>query len=241
MSDDLRFDDFVPELRSATMQAEITGNKFVGYALIYDEVADLGDFTEESQRGSIRKVLSSQTTSIPFVYDHKTDRIPMAFSHAGTLKLAEDTRGMHVEADLPQKNPDADTLREQMERGEVRHMSYGFIAGRGNSRIEQRGGKPHRVITGYNAILDVSPTWCPVYRGTSAELRSALLAGIPDLSQLTDGGAHTQPDGRATEQDPPAGAGEEERSDQDQASGVDIHEVEFAARKRRLEIRSHDA
>lgn len=239
------FDVLVAESRSVALtDAEITGNKFTGYAAVYGEVADLGEFTEESQRGSFRKVLAAQRDPIPFVYDHKHDRIPMAFTHAGTLRLSEDTKGLYVEADLPSKNPDADTLREQMERGEVRHMSYGFIAGRGNSKVESRGNKPHRILTGYNVLLDVSPTWQPAYRGTSAELRNALLGALPDLSQQDLEGAHPQLEDGVTE-DTAADASavtdettveSEEEEDQEQRSGAEAAQAEAAARRRRLRM-----
>lgn len=251
------FDVLVAESRSVPLtEAEITGDKFYGYAAVYGEVADLGDFTEESQRGSFRKVLAAQREPIPFVYDHKHDRIPMAFTHAGTLRLSEDTKGLYVEADLPSKNPDADTLREQMERGEVRHMSYGFIAGRGNSKVEHRGSKPHRVLTGYNMLLDVSPTWQPAYRGTSAELRNALLGAIPDLSQTSETsetsetsqqdleGAHQQlEDGVTQEIATDAGPVEStsadvpsEESQEERSGAADDPMVAAAARRRRLQM-----
>jgi HK97 family phage prohead protease len=235
-----------PEMRSATMEAEISGDKFVGYAAVYDEIADIGDWTEESVRGSFRKVLSVQKQPVPFYYDHNDMHGPMA--HTGgeqpTMRLSDDTKGLHVEVpNLPKHHPHVAMLREQIERGEVRHMSYGFVAGRGNSKIENRGSeKPHRIITGYTALLDVSPTWRPAFSGTTAELRHALLGMIPDLSQRTDRGAHQQPDGGAT-QDPSLDVElvEEDTeatvdSEQEQRSGAEAALAAAAARSRRLQM-----
>jgi phage head maturation protease len=61
--------------------------------------------------------------------------------------------------------------------GDLKGMSIGFVVGRGNSRIEHRSGKVHRTITGFKKLLDCCVTFDPAYAGTSAEVRSAALAG----------------------------------------------------------------
>jgi HK97 family phage prohead protease len=146
------------------------GRTFTGYAAVFDHEADLGDFTESINRGAFRKALSTGG-NVPMLYDHNPGLPVLATTGGGTLKLKEDGRGLRVEADVA-RHFVGDAVREMVQRGDIRGMSFGFIAGAGNSRIEKRGGKPHRQLLGFNRLLDVSPTWDPAYQGTSAELRS---------------------------------------------------------------------
>lgn len=149
------------------------GLRFSGYAAVFDLEADLGDFTEEIRRGAFRKVLASGE-NVPMYWDHDPRTPPLATTRSETLKLSEDTRGLRVEAELDDGHYMTSTLRSMIRRGDVTGMSFGFIAGSGNSMVAMRNGRPHRVLTGFNSLLDVSPTWNPAYEGTSAELRSAL-------------------------------------------------------------------
>lgn len=146
------------------------GWNFRGLAAVFDHVADLGDFTEEVGRGSIRKGLKN-SPNVPMVYDHNMSLPILATTGGGTLGLKEEARGMDVRTTLPQHFI-GEAVRELVKRGDIRGMSFGFVAGPGNSRVERRDGRPHRILTGFRRILDVSPTWDPAYQGTSAELRS---------------------------------------------------------------------
>lgn len=161
------------------------GRTFTGYAAVFDHEADLGDFTESINRGAFRKALSTGG-NVPMLYDHNPGLPVLATTGGGTLKLKEDGRGLRVEADVA-RHFVGDAVREMVQRGDIRGMSFGFIAGAGNSRIEKRGGKPHRQLLGFNRLLDVSPTWDPAYQGTSAELRS-LQAAIATVASGELGG-----------------------------------------------------
>lgn len=220
------------------------GTKFEGYAAIYGQEADLGDFTEEVARGAFRKPLAGNP-NVPMFWDHNDKYPPLATTGGGTLKLAEDVRGLHVQAELDPDHLLYPTLRSMIRRGDVTGMSFGFVAGPGNSRVENRGGRPHRVITNFKHILDVSPTWVPAYAGTSAELRSQLaslrMAEELDQSQQVLSGAYQQlGDGAPVEQ---ADTGEEteaevtapveQQDEEEQRSGV---ADEAAARRRRLQM-----
>jgi HK97 family phage prohead protease len=156
------------------------GWSFSGYATVFDVVADMGDYTEDVKRGSIRKALP-MSGNVPMVYDHNMTLPILATTEAGTLGLKEDGKGMAVRTDLP-KHFMGEAVRELVQRGDIRGMSFGFIAGPGNSRLERRDGRPHRSLIGFKKILDVSPTWDPAYQGTSAELRS-LRAAVADAAR----------------------------------------------------------
>lgn len=77
-----------------------------------------------------------------------------------------------------------------VDRGDLGGMSYGFIAGRGNSRLELRSGKPHRTITGIRKLVDVSLTADPAFVTAEASFRALALANADDpelLRELLDG------------------------------------------------------
>src|SRR4029453_10465384 len=145
------------------------------------------------------------------------------------LKLAEDKKGLRVEAELGNDFV-SDYVRERVRRGEVDGMSYGFVAGPDNSKIERRPDKPHRTLLGFTRLLDVSPTWDPAYAGTSAELRAAIsAAGWPQ--EILDGECPQIEEAVAVPYDTDA---EEAR-----ASGSDTEPFEapaLAAAKRRLHL-----
>lgn len=226
-------------LRDVTISED--GLTFGGYAAVFDVVADLGDFTEEIRRGAFRKPLATGA-NVPMYWDHDDRMPPLATTRSGTLRLVEDTTGLRVEATLDGDHYMTPTLRSMIRRGDVSGMSFGFVAGRGNQIIEERAGRPHRILTGFQMLLDVSPTWNPAYEGTSAEMRSALAeirkARIEHGQQVVIGEYQQVDDGAAGEG---TGAQEEEATDatvvaevvQERESRAD---VESAARARRLRL-----
>lgn len=235
------------------------GVSFSGYASVFDTIADLGDFTEEVRRGAYRKVLA-QGDNVPMYWDHDDRMPPLATTRAGTLRLSEDATGLRVEATLDNDHYMTPTLRSMIRRGDVSGMSFGFVAGKGNQIIENRGGKPHRILTGFRALLDVSPTWNPAYGGTSIEERSALAeirkARLEDGQQVVSGeypqaddgadssGAETSEQDGITVQftDIVTGATDEVVEERD--SGVSDAEAkadaQLAARRRRLQMMELD-
>lgn len=236
----------VNEDRAEVRSVELTdvaisedGLRFSGYAAVFDKVADLGDFTEEVRRGAFRKILS-QSANVPMYWDHDPTIPPLATTRGGTLRLAEDATGLRVEADLDNDHYMTPTLRSMIRRGDVAGMSFGFIAGKGNQSMELRDGRPHRVLTGFRMLLDVSPTWNPAYEGTSVEMRSALAeirkARLDSEQQVADGEHQQAGDGASDEgaenaqQDPAADAVEK------RDSGVSEVDAELAARRRRLKL-----
>lgn len=216
------------------------GLRFSGYAAVFDAVADLGDFTEEIRRGAFRKALA-QGDNIPLTWDHDDRMPPLATTRGGTLRLTEDTRGLRVEADLDADHYMTPTLRSMIRRGDVSGMSFGFVAGRGNSLIEERNGRPHRALTNFKKILDVCTTWRPAYDGTSAEIRSALAeiqkARFASDQQQTAIGEYRQDGDGASDDGTETSTQDTATAVEEQPSGVtNANEAEAAARRRRLQM-----
>jgi HK97 family phage prohead protease len=232
--DDLR------EIRSATftpVEVSDDGGRFEGYAAVFDEDAQLdipgvGIVTESVQRGAFRKALAAGD-NIPMLYHHLDTHPPLATTRAGTLWLEEDAKGLRVGAEVA-RGYIGDAVRELVRRGDIPGMSWGFVAGRGNSRVERRsGGTLHRTLSGFKKILDVSPTWDVTYRGTEAQFRSRSFgfSNPEEIEQHIREGALQQLAAEGSVVD--EADGEEEES----ATGVvEQRSLSVAARKRALEV-----
>jgi HK97 family phage prohead protease len=167
----------VPNLRSANfedLEIKDGGNVFLfdGYAAVYSEPADMGDFTEEVRRGAFKSVLATKP-NVPMLHEHHPHQL-LATTRSGRMRLEDDNRGLRVRAKLVKTDLSA-RVKALVDSGDITGMSYGFVAGRGNQTIEGRAGKPHRLLTGFKRLLDVSTTWDPAFPTTEAQFRSAAM------------------------------------------------------------------
>jgi HK97 family phage prohead protease len=258
-----------PEARSVAftdLDVSKGGRVFDGYAGVYGQEADLGQFIEVILPPALRHGIEN-SPNVPMLMNHNDALPPFATSGAGTLRLSEDRSGLRVQAEIDERHFLAPTLMAMMERGEVRGMSIGMITGRGNNKVSERGGRILRSITGLKKLLDVSPTWDPAYVGTSAELRSltAAFQQAPVLipEQVPDGESQSVEDGQDQETTEvatdhptcdtcgqaleagaehscaPDGAAEqvaEESEEQRSGAEATFDEVAHAARTRRLQM-----
>jgi HK97 family phage prohead protease len=218
------------EMRSVPfvdVDADSDGSNFTGYASVFEEETDLGEFVESVARGAFRKVLAT-STNVPMLFDHNAQLPPLATTRAGTLRLSEDSKGLRVEAKLGNHFV-AEAVREMVRRDEIAGMSFGFVAGAGNSKIERRDGKIYRTLVGFKRLLDVSPTWDPAYASTVAELRNMTSIAV-DLQQLLEGEEPQLEDGEE-----PTVVPDEVEAEQEAATGV-TENRSVAARKRALEL-----
>lgn len=101
--------------------------RFTGYASVtntpYEMEDFLGPYTERILSGAFAKSLAAGA-DVPFKVNHSG--MTLARTKSGTMRLAEDSRGLHVEADLDPRNPDVQALRSAMERGDIDEMSFAF-------------------------------------------------------------------------------------------------------------------
>lgn len=130
------------ELREDSGGTSLT---FTGYASVFNRsyaVSDwLGEFNEQVAPGTFRDTLA-QGADVPFKLNH--EGMTLARTKSGTMTLAEDTHGLHVEARLDPANPQVQALRSAMQRGDIDEMSFAF-------RVTDDQWSPdymHRTITG---------------------------------------------------------------------------------------------
>ncbi len=86
--------------RRSTIELRSSNGRLEGYAAVWGAwSADLGGFRERVQHGAFTRSLR-EPDGILALYDHVSPYV-LGRVGAGTLKLAEDTRGLHFDIDLP--------------------------------------------------------------------------------------------------------------------------------------------
>lgn len=112
------------ELRQAADRDMLT---FTGYASVTEapyEMADMfGPYTEIVRSGAFKKTLS-EGADVAFLINH--EGMTLARTKSGTMRLAEDDTGLHVEADLDPSNGLVGQVRSAMDRGDMDEMSFAF-------------------------------------------------------------------------------------------------------------------
>lgn len=100
---------------------------FTGYASVTEQTYQmqdwLGPYEEVVRSGAFKKTLSEDPDTA-FLVNH--GGVTMARTKPGTLRLAEDSTGLHNEADLDPSRPDVQIIRSGIEGGELDEMSFAF-------------------------------------------------------------------------------------------------------------------
>lgn len=178
------------ELRSAELvDAAIKGRTIHGYAAVYDSpwsdslIEDTG-YIEKVAHGAFRKALGN-AGNVPLLWQHDNDAM-LATTRNRSLRLKDDAKGLYFEADLPNTTLGNDVL-EQIRRGDVWGMSYGFRSDpQQDSSYTYSPPPPMRTLNNVRRLLDVTLTWQPAYEATSVELRSKGFVALP-MQELFSG------------------------------------------------------
>ena len=103
--------------------------RFSGYAAVFNSPSERlwdranGDFTEVIAPGAFKRTLA-RDNDVRMYLNHNSDMV-LASTRSGTLSLAEDDRGLRVDAELPDTTYARD-LEQLMRSGVVDSMSFGF-------------------------------------------------------------------------------------------------------------------
>lgn len=99
--------------------------RFTGFASMTGVAYPIGDmFTETIERGAFKRTLNNENLDVQLLVNHRG--LPLARTTSDTLSLTETERGLFVEADLDQDDPDVRSLKPKMQRGDVTEMSFAF-------------------------------------------------------------------------------------------------------------------
>ncbi|MDX2590991.1 HK97 family phage prohead protease [Streptomyces sp. WI03-4A] len=160
--------------------------RFTGYASVTEtpyEMQDwLGDYTEVVRRGAFSKTLA-EGADVPFKLNH--DGMTLARTKSGTMRLSEDSTGLHVEADLDPGNGQVRDIRSAMERGDLDEMSFAFRV----TRQEWSPDYSQRDITEVNlnkGDVSIVNYGANPHTAGMTSLRSALTDGTLDRERLAE-------------------------------------------------------
>lgn len=141
----------------------------VGYAALFNSLSsDLGGFREVLLPGCFARCLADGA-DVRALVDHMPYRI-IGRNKAGTLRLAEDDKGLRVEIDPPDTTIGRDVV-ESLRRGDLTGMSFGFFTVSDQWRMVD--GLPLRELV--EVTLDggdVSVVTYPAYPDTTVAVRS---------------------------------------------------------------------
>jgi uncharacterized protein len=172
---EVRFIFDCPEVRSAEGEPQ----HILGYAAVFGKTSRrLGGFHEQVMPGAfdeaLRSIEDGTRPDVPMNvvcrYNHKDDMV-LGTTHAGTLKLRVDDRGLAYDVLPP--NHRADVL-ELVERGDVRYSSFAFRVlepGVDDTWGESEHGLPMRQLRKVG-LVDVAPVLDPAYHDTNAMARN---------------------------------------------------------------------
>ena len=152
-----------PEQR--TVDVDVTGldargNTVHGFAAVYGaESHDLGGYTETIAAGAFAGVLDADVRAL---LNHDPN-VVLGRTRSGTLRLADDARGLRFELDLPDSRAD---LREAVSRGDLDGASFRFVVG------DETWDGDRRTVTRVAELHDVTLATYPAYPAASIELRS---------------------------------------------------------------------
>ncbi len=158
----ITFNEF--ELRAAPAG---NGMSFSGYAAVFNSDSEPLPFIERIAPGAFAKSLKSRN-NIRMYMNHDSSML-LGTTRSKTVRLAEDSKGLFVDADLPDTTVGRD-LSVLMQRKDVDSMSFGFTVPQGGDRWSDDGTRRElRQIR----LFEVSVvTGFPAYTATSASVRS---------------------------------------------------------------------
>lgn len=166
-----------------------------GHAAVFDQWSeDLGGFREKIQPGAFTNTIAKD--DIRALWNHNPDYV-LGRNKAGTLKLAEDDRGLAV-AIMP---PDTQWARDAMvsiDRGDVSQMSFGFYTVSDDWNHPEDGDS--RALAERELVeckvFDVSPVAFPAYPATDVAIRALGVEGLTDVFTRVAAGDELSDDDR---------------------------------------------
>ncbi len=146
-----------------------SGRRLEGYAAVFASPAHIGGFTESVRAGAFAASLASGRDVLA-LQDHDPAKL-LGRTRSGTLKLAEDTRGLHFDLALPDTAIGRDILA-LAERSDLGGMSFGFRTRRPGRRLP---GTPRAIKgnCGRSTLHEISVVcaW-PAYGQTTVSARA---------------------------------------------------------------------
>lgn len=152
------------ERRAAAAEIRAAGRKLEGYAATFGIEARIGSFVETIAAGAFAASLADGGDKLALV-DHDPARV-LARTRSGTLRLAEDSRGLSFSLDVPDTQAGRDVLA-LAERGDLGGMSFAFKT---RPDGERWAGNRRELRSVDLAEISIVQAW-PAYAGTTIAAR----------------------------------------------------------------------
>ena len=160
-----------------------------GYASIFNKASQVlgGGFVEKIQKGAFGKTLQERGTQtsrddIKALFNHSTDLV-LGSKRAGTLRLSEDSKGLHYEVDLDLDITHHRSAFKMIERGDVTNSSFGFDVIEERWSVPENSDDPVLREVLETRLYEVSPTPFPAYQDSTVSAERSF-KGLADMSGL---------------------------------------------------------
>lgn len=161
--------------RRASVELRAKGRRLEGYAAVFGQDTRISDFTEVILPGAFTSSLTEGRDILALV-DHNPRQV-LARTKSGTLRLAEDSRGLHFDLDAPDTSAGRDILT-LAERGDIGGASFAFSIPSGG----ERWNADRRELRSVNLHeISIVSAW-PAYEQTSVSARGRYLNLPPKLA-----------------------------------------------------------
>lgn len=168
------------DLTGISVRAADGKRTLAGHAAVFDKLSvKMFGFREVIRKGTFVESLAQD--DIRALWNHDTN-IVLGRNKAGTLRLAEDDKGLGVEIDLPDTQAGRDA-QISIERGDVTQMSFAFRTKTGGDKWFEEDGEDRRELTAAQ-LFEVSPVTFPAYPDTDVSLKGLRSSGL-DLELLS--------------------------------------------------------
>jgi len=172
----------VTERRAALELRALTGGntpRLAGYASVFDSPSeDLGGFIEYVRPGAFTRTLQGNRLD-PLALVHHMPHLVLGRRSAGTLRLAQDSRGLSFEVDLPDTTMARD-LAVSVERGDIRGASFAFTVAPGGDRWTVADDRVTRDLLDLD-LHEITITATPAYPDTEVARRALATLTAPRL------------------------------------------------------------
>jgi hypothetical protein len=147
---------------SAAVELRARGRRLEGYAALFGAEAEILDYVETIRSGAFAFTLAAGKDVLALM-DHDM-RAVLARTKSGTLKLGEDSKGLHFDLAVPSTSFGRDVL-ELTERGDIGGASFAFIP------IDERWEGDRRELRSVDLKeISIVSAW-PAYDGTVVQAR----------------------------------------------------------------------
>jgi uncharacterized protein len=152
------------ERRAFAAELRAKGRRLEGYAATWNVEARIADdFVETILPGAFSISLAANKDVLALV-DHDPGRV-LGRTRSGSLRLAEDTRGLHFDIDVPDTSAGRDVLA-LAERSDLGGASFAFIP------IDERWDGDRRELRSIDLKeISIVSAW-PAYEGTTVSARA---------------------------------------------------------------------